>query len=98
MNFQQAVFMILDEGQKLSGAEKSIVNEIVAVFIIDYIKATKREPQPIFDDLILISGRLQSLGFEIPRVDRWFEEDMFTIRRYAEIQGVKRMGKEREGD
>lgn len=98
MNFQQAVFMILDEGQKLSGADKFIINEIVAAFIRDYIKATNREPQPVFDDLILIAGRLQSLGFEIPRVDRWFKEDMFTIRRYAEMQGVKRMGKEREGD
>jgi len=98
MNFREAVFMILDEGQKLSGTEKFLVNEAVKSFIEDYVGVTGEEPQPLFGTLILIANRLQPLGFEMPRIDRWFEEDMPTIRKYAERQGIKRMGKEREGD
>lgn len=97
MNFRQAVFMILGEGQKLSGAEKALVSKEVNTFIEDYVGATGKEPQPLFGDLILIANRLQPLGFEMPRIDRWFEKDMNTLRRYAERQGVRRMGKEREG-
>lgn len=90
--------MILGEGQELSGAEKLLAGEVVDSFIEDYIMATKEKPLPLFGTIILVSNRLQPLGFKMPRVDRWFEEDMYTIRRYAERQGVKRMGKEREGE
>lgn len=98
MNFRQAVFSILNKGQTLSGAERVLVNEEVTLFIKDYKKATKEDPLPLLGTIILIANRLQPLGFNMPRVDRWFEEDMYAMRKYAERQGVKRMGKEREGE
>lgn len=86
MNFRQTVFMILGEGQELSGAEKVLAGEVVDSFINDYVVATKEKPLPFFGTIILIANRLQPLGFKMPRVDRWFEEDMPMLRRYAERQ------------
>ena len=94
-SFQNAIFDLLAEGQELSGAEKGLVNHEVEQFVQDYRRATGEDPQALFGTIYLIAPRLEAFGFKIPTVDRWREEDMVTIRHYAERKGV-RLGKERQ--
>lgn len=96
-SFRQSVFSILEEGQQLQPAEKSLASKIVDEFVSDYREATHEEPLPLFGTIILVANRLQALGFKMPTLDRWFEEDMFTMNMYGERQGARHILREREG-
>ena len=86
-SFRKSIFRILDEGQELSGAEKSLINQEVEKFIENYRIATGENPRPLFDTIYLIASRLEEFGFKLPRVERWREEDMKDINSYLERTG-----------
>lgn len=94
ISFRRAVFNILGKGQGLTELEEALIDGEVKRFAKDYKTATGKEPLPFLETVVLFANRLQSLGFEMPRVDRWFEDDM-SLGRNAERQGIKYLRKER---
>lgn len=94
VTFQHAIFDLLSEGQKMSGAERSFINQQIEQFTKDYKEATGKDPQAHFETIYLITPRLEAFGFKLPTVERWRQEDMVTTRCNVERKNI-RLGKER---
>lgn len=78
--FKKYVLEHLEKGQKISGADRMLVNHIIDDFTRDYHRATKMKPQPWSGTLYYILPRFQVYGFSMPEVESLARQELMYWR------------------
>ena len=94
MNFREAIFFILAEGQDFSGADRCLVNREIDEFIREYQAALGHDPKAEFDSMLMFVHRLERYGYRFPRVERWMKEEGKAVTNYLEKCRKSRFKKE----
>ena len=86
--FKKSVYILLEQDQRLSGAERKLVNDEIKEFVKMYEEATGEKPKPDMEILYLFVPRLRKYGFKMSIIDISIEEDMLHIRRVMKRKGI----------